>query len=63
MFMETSILILAIFSIVLGLLFAIFVVVMLWDQISCILEHTSTVDRLKFRRAMQSVQGMKKSER
>ena len=52
MFAETSVIILAVVSIVLALLFAIFVVVMLWDQISCILEHTSTVDRLKFRRAM-----------
>ena len=63
MFVDTSVLILAIVSIILGLLFAIFVVVMLWDQFSCIFEHTSTVDRLKFRRAMQSVQGMKKSDR
>ena len=63
LFAETPQLLIAILSLVLALLFCIFVVVMLHDQISCIIEHTSTVDRLKFRRAMQQTQGLTKSER
>ena len=30
-----------------GVLFAIFVAVMFWDQISCIIDNTSTIDELK----------------
>lgn len=55
--------VIAIVAVVLALLFCIFVCVMFYDQISCIVEHTSTVDRLKFRRAMQETAGMKKSEK
>ena len=63
MFAEMPQIILAVISVVLALLFCIFVAVMFYDQISCIIEHTSTVDRLKFRRAMQQTTGMKKNER
>ena len=56
-------LVIAIVSIVLALLFCIFVAVMFYDQFSCIIEHTSTVDRLKFRRAVQETANLKKSEK
>ena len=60
LFAEMSQIVLTVIAIVLALLFCIFVCVMFYDQISCIVEHTSTVDRLKFRRAMQETAGMKK---
>lgn len=37
----------------LGLLFAIFVCVMFYDQISCILENMSTIDKLKYKKAIK----------
>lgn len=63
LFAEMAQIVIAILSVVLALLFCIFVSVMFYDQISCIVEHTSTVDRLKFRRAMQETAGMRKSEK
>ena len=38
-------------SLFLDLLFAIFVVVMFYDQISCIVENTSTIDKLLKKKA------------
>ena len=63
LFSEMAQLVIAIVSIVLALLFCIFVAVMFYDQFSCIIEHTSTVDRLKFRRAVQETANFKKSEK
>ena len=37
----------------LGILFMIFVCVMFYDQISCILENMSTIDKLKYKRAIK----------
>ena len=53
MFMESGTVIIAGLSLFLGLLFAIFVVVMFYDQISCIIENLSTIDKLQRKRAMQ----------
>jgi len=43
----------AIIAIVLAILFCIFVCVMFYDQISCIVECTSTIDRLKIKKAIK----------
>ena len=40
-------------SLFLGILFAIFVCVMFYDQISCILENLSTIDKLQYKRAIK----------
>ena len=44
---DTPIFILTIFGVFLGVLFNLFVIVMFYDQISCILSCTSTIDKLQ----------------
>ena len=46
MFYEPGTMLIAGMSLFLGLLFAIFVCVMFYDQISCIVENMSTIDKL-----------------
>ena len=41
-------------GLLLGILFAIFVAVMFWDQITCIIENTSTIDELKFKAGIEA---------
>jgi len=53
MFIETGNIAIAGVSIFLGLLFAIFVAVMFYDQISCITENMSTIDKLQRKRARE----------
>lgn len=52
MFNQSGSLIIACMSIFLGVLFAIFTAVMLWDQISCIIENQSTIDKLQRKKAL-----------
>lgn len=52
MFNQPGSMIIAGMSIFLGLLFAIFTAVMLWDQISCIIDQKSTIDKLQRKRAL-----------
>ena len=54
--------VLGVFSIFLALLFCIFVCVMFYDQISCIVENMSTIDKLQHKRAMQLGQKVMKDE-
>ena len=60
MFTEKGTMVIAGLSIFLGLLFCIFVVVMMWDQISCIIDNMSTIDKLQRKRALS--QGKKVQE-
>mmetsp|Transcript_6175 Transcript_6175/g.9980 ORF Transcript_6175/g.9980 Transcript_6175/m.9980 type:complete len:133 (+) Transcript_6175:956-1354(+) len=53
LFIHTHAVFIAVAGIFLGLLFAIFVAIMFYDQISCIIDNTSTIDKLKFKRAIQ----------
>ena len=53
MFLEGGTLVIAGLSLYLGLLFAIFEVVMFYDQISCIVDNTSTIDKLQKKRAIK----------
>jgi len=46
MFLESGSIVIAGLSLFMGLLFAIFVCVMFYDQISCITENLSTIDKL-----------------
>ena len=52
MFISGTQVFLAAASLFMALLFAIFVLVMFYDQVSCILENMSTIDKLKYKRAM-----------
>ena len=45
--------VLTVASIFLALLFALFVAIMFFDQMSCILENTSTIDNLKKEKGME----------
>lgn len=63
MFNETGTLVISGMSLFLGLLFCIFVVVMMWDQISCIIENMSTIDKLQRKRALSEGKKMKANEK
>lgn len=53
MFAEFSTVVIAGIAIFLALLFGLFVLVMFCDQISCIIDNTSTIDKLQKKRAMK----------
>ena len=53
MFENTSTIVISVIACFLAVLFALFVVVMFYDQISCIVEATSTIDKLKYKRALK----------
>jgi len=53
MFADFSVVIIAGLSLFLALLFDLFVMVMFCDQISCIVENTSTIDKLQKKRAQK----------
>ena len=61
--MESGTVIIAGLSLFLGLLFAIFVVVMFYDQISCIIENLSTIDKLLRKKAMQEGKKVQEEEK
>lgn len=52
MFQESGTLLISGMSMFLALLFCIFVVVMMWDQVTCIIENMSTIDKLQRKRAI-----------
>ena len=53
MFEPISAIVVAAISCFLAILFCLFVIVMFYDQISCIVENLSTIDKLKIKRARQ----------
>jgi hypothetical protein len=61
LFSTTSQVVLAIMSIFLGFLFAIFVLVMFYDQMHAILTEVSTIDQLQIKRGVEI--GARKSSR
>jgi len=53
LFYGTQPMVIAGIALLLGILFAIFVCVMFYDQMSCILENLSTIDKLMYKRAIK----------
>ena len=52
MFLDLSMVVIGVLGIFLAILFCIFVCVMFYDQISCIVEMRSTIDKLQIKRAI-----------
>ena len=53
MFVQGSMIFFSGLTLFLGVLFCIFVAVMFYDQISCIIDNMSTIDKLKYKRAIK----------
>ena len=53
-FSEFSTVVITGIAIFLALLFGLFVMVMFCDQVSCIIDNTSTIDKLQKKRAMKA---------
>jgi len=53
MFEPIATIVVAAIACFLAVLFCLFVIVMFYDQISCIVENLSTIDKLKIKRARQ----------
>ena len=62
MFVLGSEVVLACASLFMAILFAIFVAVMFYDQVSCILENMSTIDKLKHKRALKEGKKLPKED-
>ena len=63
LFADTATWVIAGAGVFLGLLFGIFVIVMFCDQISCIVENSSTIDRLQRKRQAKAGKDAKKEEK
>ena len=62
MFVHGTQVVLASTSLFMALLFAIFVAVMFYDQVSCILDNMSTIDKLKHKRALKEGKKVEQEE-